>query len=188
MKLRRLRPCIFTFLPALLAMPPMSARATDADVAAFFRGDCEKITLREIHKARKHIRAAVYSLTSNYVVDALITARERGVDVKLKIDRHQSEESAATKLITRLRHAKISVHTISMPSYYSMHNKFLVIDGKTVITGSYNFTIAAARANWENIVRIRSSLVADDFTREWDTLKTRREVNGKRIEQRSEEK
>ncbi|MBT3379222.1 MAG: DUF1669 domain-containing protein [Lentisphaerae bacterium] len=157
-----------------------NASATNADVAVFFRGDCEEITLREIRKARKRIRAAVYSLTSNYVVDALVAARKRGVDVKVKIDRHQSEEAAATTLVNRLRKAQISVHTIGMPSYYSMHNKFLVIDGKTVITGSYNFTIAAARANWENIVRIRSSLIADDFVREWDALKTLREVNGRR--------
>ena len=182
MKPGKLRPCILRLVLVVLTALAISARATDADVAAFFRGDCEKITLREIRKARKSIRAAVYSLTSNYVVDALIAAKERGVDIKLKIDRHQSEESAATKLINRLRNAKISVHTVAMPSYYSMHNKFLVIDRNTVITGSYNFTIAAARANWENIVRIRSRSIADDFAREWDALKTRRKVNGKRLE------
>jgi phosphatidylserine/phosphatidylglycerophosphate/cardiolipin synthase-like enzyme len=172
---------VLVVILAFLAVSTAPVLATDADVAAFFGGDCEEITLREIRKARKRIRIAAYSLTSNYVVDALIEARKRGVDVVMKIDLAQSEEDSARRLINRLRNGRISVKTIGMPAHYSMHNKFLIIDGKTVITGSYNFTIAAARANWENIVRIRSSEIADDFAREWDALRTRRKVNGRRM-------
>ena len=170
-----------------LLFPPLicpSAIASDADVVPFFREDCEVAALRAIRKSRKTIIVAAYSLTSNYVVTALIEAKGRGVDVKMKIDRHQSEQRGAPKLIGRLRRAGISVHTVAQPSPYSMHNKFLVVDGDTVLTGSYNFSIAAARGNWENFVRIRSTRIADTFTREWEGLRTRRKVNGKRLDQR----
>ncbi|MCK5803438.1 MAG: endonuclease [Lentisphaeria bacterium] len=176
----------WAFGVCLLFLPVFSppAIASDADVVPFFREDCEVAALRAIRKARKTILVAAYSLTSNYVVAALIEAKERGVAVKMKIDRHQSEQRNAPKLIGRLRRAGISVHTVAQPSPYSMHNKFLVIDGGTVLTGSYNFSIAAARGNWENFVRIRSTKVADTFTREWEGLRTRKKVNGKRLKKR----
>jgi phosphatidylserine/phosphatidylglycerophosphate/cardiolipin synthase-like enzyme len=54
-----------------------------------------------------------------------------------------------------------------------MHNKFLVIDGQTVETGSFNYTKAAAGKNAENAIVIRGvpSVVqayAAEWTRLWD--------------------
>ena len=53
-----------------------------------------------------------------------------------------------------------SVHAIA-------HNKVMVIDGKEVITGSFNFTKAAEQHNAENVVFIDDSAVASAYTRNW---------------------
>ena len=50
-----------------------------------------------------------------------------------------------------------------------MHNKVMVIDNKTVVTGSYNFSENAEK-NDENLVIIESPLIAAAYTRYFDAL------------------
>lgn len=56
----------------------------------------------------------------------------------------------------------------------SMHNKFAVIDGETVISGSYNWTTSAEKWNYENLLIISSSRVAEPFEKEFIELWTQK--------------
>jgi phosphatidylserine/phosphatidylglycerophosphate/cardiolipin synthase-like enzyme len=47
------------------------------------------------------------------------------------------------------------------------HNKVMIIDGETVITGSFNFTKAAQEKNAENVLIIRDKPLADQYTQNW---------------------
>ncbi len=47
------------------------------------------------------------------------------------------------------------------------HNKVMVIDGQTVITGSFNFTRAAEENNAENMLIIRSRELAYTYGATW---------------------
>ena len=47
------------------------------------------------------------------------------------------------------------------------HNKIMVIDGATVITGSFNFTKAAETSNAENLLVIRSPELAATYAANW---------------------
>ena len=47
------------------------------------------------------------------------------------------------------------------------HNKVIVIDGETVITGSFNFTKAAQEKNAENLLIIRGQALAAQYTQNW---------------------
>ena len=51
-----------------------------------------------------------------------------------------------------------------------LHHKFAVIDRKTVITGSFNWSPSAAHTNDETLLIIESSQLAQHFTREMDRL------------------
>ena len=51
-----------------------------------------------------------------------------------------------------------------------MHHKFAVIDNKTVITGSFNWSPSAAHTNDETLLVINSPQLAQHFTREMDRL------------------
>ena len=51
-----------------------------------------------------------------------------------------------------------------------LHHKFAVIDNKTVITGSFNWSPAAAHTNDETLLVIRSPQLAAHFTREMDRM------------------
>ena len=47
------------------------------------------------------------------------------------------------------------------------HNKVMVLDGTIVVTGSFDFTMAADTRNAENVVLIRSAEVASWYDRNW---------------------
>ena len=51
-----------------------------------------------------------------------------------------------------------------------LHHKFAVIDNKTVITGSFNWSPSAAHTNDETLLVIHSPKLAANFTREMDRL------------------
>ena len=51
-----------------------------------------------------------------------------------------------------------------------LHHKFAVIDNKTVITGSFNWSPSAAHTNDETLLVIDSPEVAAHFTREMNRL------------------
>jgi phosphatidylserine/phosphatidylglycerophosphate/cardiolipin synthase-like enzyme len=47
------------------------------------------------------------------------------------------------------------------------HNKVMIIDGETVLTGSFNFTKAAQEKNAENLLLIRDPALAAQYTANW---------------------
>ena len=47
------------------------------------------------------------------------------------------------------------------------HNKVMIIDGETVITGSFNFTKAAEENNAENLLRIHDKKLAERYIGNW---------------------
>jgi phosphatidylserine/phosphatidylglycerophosphate/cardiolipin synthase-like enzyme len=79
---------------------------------------------------------------------AFLNANRRGVKVKVILDKSQKREkySSADFLVNPGILTKIdSAHEIA-------HNKVIIIDGETVITGSFNFTKAAEEKNAENLL------------------------------------
>ena len=57
-----------------------------------------------------------------------------------------------------------------LPNGDKLHHKFAVIDSKTVITGSFNWSPSAAHQNDEVLLVIESPLLAAHFSREMDRL------------------
>jgi phosphatidylserine/phosphatidylglycerophosphate/cardiolipin synthase-like enzyme len=54
--------------------------------------------------------------------------------------------------------------------YTILHDKFIVADGATVETGSFNFTASAESKNAENVLVMHDSPVAARYMHEWDRL------------------
>ena len=91
-------------------------------------------------------------------------AARRGVDVRVILDKSQRTERYSEADFTA--HAGIptwidAVHAIA-------HNKVMVIDGDTVITGSFNFTKAAEERNAENLLILHANrTLAEQYTKNW---------------------
>ncbi|HDV5163465.1 TPA: DUF1669 domain-containing protein, partial [Escherichia coli] len=55
--------------------------------------------------------------------------------------------------------------------YDIMHNKFMIIDGRTVETGSFNYTASADKRNAENVIVLRDMPdAAQPYSREFERL------------------
>jgi len=153
---------------ATTAARPAIANLAGQEVAivatGFSPGNAEKVVLATIAGARREIRMAAYTFSSRTVMRELARARARGVDIRLVLD----SKGANRTTIRNLQAARIPFRTCV--SYKIMHNKFLVIDGLDVQTGSYNYTRAAALDNAENVIVLRGSTLAASYLREWNRL------------------
>jgi phosphatidylserine/phosphatidylglycerophosphate/cardiolipin synthase-like enzyme len=138
-------------------------RHGEIDAVFFVPNDnIEKIIEEFINHERKGIRAALYQITNKQIVEALLRARRRGVQIALIVDR-SSTESYYEK-VSSLAQANIFIKVFNGKSTL-MHNKFWIFDqniyGKSlIISGSANATNNGTKRNYENImVRSRPYIV-----------------------------
>jgi phosphatidylserine/phosphatidylglycerophosphate/cardiolipin synthase-like enzyme len=126
-------------------------------------GGCTDAVIRELNRAKDTILVQAYSFTSAPIAKALLNAHKRGVKIEVILDKSQRKEkySSATFFFNAGIPVKIDAqHAIA-------HNKVMIIDGETVITGSFNFTKAAEEKNTENLLVIRDNKLAERYTRNW---------------------
>ena len=123
--------------------------------------------LSAINDAQKTLRMAAYSFTSKPIAAALVKAHNRGVDVQVVMDKSQRKGTYTGA--TYLANEGIVVRINSQ--YAIMHNKFIVVDGVSVETGSFNYTRAAAEKNAENVVYLKDVPgIAAKYSVEWERL------------------
>jgi phosphatidylserine/phosphatidylglycerophosphate/cardiolipin synthase-like enzyme len=158
------------FLDKLLTRPRnASARAAEEghiplpEVYFSPKGGCTEAVVRTISEARQTILVQAYSFTSAPIAAALVAASRKGVRVEAVLDKSNKtgKYSEADFLVnSRIPTWIDERHAIA-------HNKVMVIDNSTVITGSFNFTKAAEESNAENLLILRSphlaKLYSDSF-------------------------
>jgi len=125
--------------------------------------DCSSTIKYWIGRANKSIHVMVYSFTLDEIAEALIAAKEGGVDVKVVIERENAYGRGSE--YQRLLSAGIDVRLDSNP--YLMHHKVMIVDGRIVVTGSYNWSWSAEDRNDENLVVIMDEDIAREFEEEF---------------------
>jgi len=130
-------------------------------------GDSLQVVLNGITGAEESILVAAYSFTSKPVSEALLEAHNRGVKVSVVADhRGNSEKYTAVNFL-----ANHQVPVRLNGHYAIMHNKFMVIDGKTVELGSFNYSAAAVDKNAENVLLLKDVPdIAAKYAEEWNRL------------------
>ncbi len=173
----RLLPAVLGGGAVLLTMMA-SALAHSADLQVCFAppvaGSCDPLAtiLRSINAARRTIRVQMYSLTLQEIVNALLEARRRGVDVRLIVDGSQFRQDHSDSMrVSTLAAAGVPVLVDTVPGL--MHDKVMVIDGETVLTGSFNYTWGAEHSNAENLLLVHDPSLAEEYLRNWDERSAR---------------
>ncbi|MEA3349921.1 MAG: phospholipase D-like domain-containing protein [Chloroflexota bacterium] len=131
-----------------------------------YRGGPDKALAAAIDEARFSVEAAFYQLDLWSMRNALIAAHNRGVSVRLVTESDNFDTAEVTELIA----AGITVISDNRGSL--MHNKFVVIDSHEVWTGSMNLTTNGAYKNDNNLIRIRSSRLAENYLVEFEEMFT----------------
>lgn len=130
----------------------------------------ENLVLPLINKAQDYIYIPTFVLTEKRVTEALIKAKERGVDVKIIMDALNS--SMKHSKIKELRQAGIPVKSENYAG--KMHSKSIIVDNKYTIIGSMNFSNSGENYNDENFVLVEDSEIAtnykDFFEYQWSKI------------------
>lgn len=143
--------------------PPVPAADAVWEVCFTPGGHCAKMIVTAIAEARRSISVQAYSFTSKPIARALAAAHERGVRVTVILDRSSlREHHAAADLLVRS-----GVPVFVDAAHVLAHNKVMVIDNETVITGSFNFTYAAQRDNAENLLILHDPALASRYQDNW---------------------
>lgn len=117
-----------------------------------------------IDAARLSVDLAIYSLSLDSIRDALIRAHNRGVQVRAVIESDSMERADPQALIAA------GIPMLGDRREGLMHNKFVVIDRSEVWTGSLNFTDSGGYQDFNNLLRIRSTKVAEDYSTEFNEM------------------
>ena len=155
------------FVPFDLGAPASSpVKVNTVEVYFCPQDECADKLVAKINSAEKTMYIAIYSFTEDSIASAVLSAKQRGVDVKIIFDYDQSTNAYSDD--EKLIEAGVSVARRNGSGY--MHNKFAIIDGNIVATGSFNYSQNADTRNEENLVFIASEEVASKFKSDFDKI------------------
>ena len=130
----------------------------------------EKLLIDLIDSAKESVCAAVHDINVESITTAFIDASNRGINVQVVMEKDYSdpEEHAHSAAQYSRLDALGLVKTDDRGAL--MHNKFVVVDDKTVWTGSTNLTDRGVNHNNNNVIVIESTELAQNFTIEFNEM------------------
>ena len=158
---------LFTAILVVLFLSPFCVYSTEILGIYFppYEG-AEKPIIQAYDKAEKYIHLAIYGFTKEDITEALVRAHKRGVEVKVLMDKSQAKDSHAQD--KALEAAGVTVRRSTRQGM--MHNKFCVIDGIIIYTGSYNHTAGGTKKNDENYIIIKDKETASKYEHQFQRL------------------
>ena len=179
--MRRIAAFGFLLLALSVFSPSALPMAAEVDGLCFVPGpqDCAAVVIDEIDRATVSVMVQAYSFTHDGIAKALVRAKGRGLDVRVVLDKSnvcagaegpEDEEAQAcrrkgSRIAELLTQGGVGVridrrHAIA-------HSKVMILDGRRVLTGSFNWSVAAATKNSENLVILADFDVGRIYTGEW---------------------
>ena len=149
---------------------PAAAQALSVRVYFSPEDQPSRILIAVFDHAQRQILFAIYDLTNRPIADALIGAARRHIDVWGIMD--LSESRSRRNLYPELEAALGNHLALRSGSgrYGIMHDKYAIVDGSIVATGSYNWSYSADRSNRENLLIITNPELAQQFAQNFRTI------------------
>jgi phospholipase D len=129
---------------------------------------CGDLIVSNINKASHSIFVQAYGFTSKKIIDALLQAKNRGLDVEIILD-HSNFHKNKQSILDLLKKNQIRVYQDKVSGI--AHNKVMIIDSNKVITGSFNFTENADKRNAENVIVLTNDDIAKEYYQNWKNRK-----------------
>lgn len=128
--------------------------------------DCRQAIIRQVNGALRELKICVFTISDDSITRAIVNTHRRGVALKIITDNDKSFDHGSD--IDAMAKEGIAIKMDISSNH--MHHKFMVVDERTLLTGSYNWTSSAARFNHENILLTREQGVVKSFDKEFDRL------------------
>lgn len=129
----------------------------------------EEEVLSLVNSAQSSIYVETYVFTSEEMMDALISAKMRGVDVKVIMER-RIDGSPDALAYSRLLGSGIDVCWAS-EVFKLTHSKIIIVDGKKALVGSHNLSYSALNTNREVSLLVEGGIVGELlslFNSDWE--------------------
>lgn len=159
---------------ALAAAPILFSDATAAPTRAPDVKACEVVFTPEdsgfkvirglLEKATKSVYVSAYHFKSQYVADMLIDAARRDVKVAVVLDANNLDSKKHQAGYADRNGIQVYVDD----RHHSHHSKYMIIDGRYVQTGSFNYNDHAEYDNSENLLVIESRTLAAAYVADWE--------------------
>jgi phosphatidylserine/phosphatidylglycerophosphate/cardiolipin synthase-like enzyme len=165
---------LFVLISLLLFTACSNAQAVDvainSNVHVYFspKGGTTEAIVKDIDKASSEILVQAYSFTNKDIAKALVDAKKRGIHVEIILDKSNRTAKYNAGDFT----AHMGIPTYIDARHAVAHNKIMIIDKETVITGSFNFTKAAEDKNAENLLIVKSKELAKVYIENWNAHKS----------------
>jgi phosphatidylserine/phosphatidylglycerophosphate/cardiolipin synthase-like enzyme len=122
--------------------------------------------LEVLRSAKSEVVLLAFTLTSDPIRNMLLELHQAGVRIRGVVDGSQSDTVGSD--VHELIEAGIDLKLSGSSGL--MHHKVFVIDGKTVLLGSYNFSRSAEEKNDENILFVHDPDLASVMLLEFDRI------------------
>ncbi|MBU1239902.1 DUF1669 domain-containing protein [Myxococcota bacterium] len=136
------------------------------NVDAYFGHECREQLVTLLPRARSTLDICVYTITDRDVGTAILNAKRTRVKVRVITDLDKVDANGSD--IRYLEKNGVFMKVNSGEAI--MHHKFAIIDSRTLITGSYNWTVGAATQNSENFIVTDAPQAIEAFQQEFNSL------------------
>ena len=158
----------FIALATLLGLPSVALAEPKIQVGFSPEGSARHLVLDTINSAKSSIQMLAYAFQARDITQALVEAKQRGVDVKVVIDKKRNLGKASKSAMDFV--ARNGVQLRTSDHFHLQHDKLIIVDGNTVQTGSFNYAPSAETANSENVLVIRDMPeVASQYVTHWQS-------------------
>lgn len=128
----------------------------------------ERAILADIDTAVRSIDMATYEYNLSSIAEALVRAQERGVLVRLALDRENLDDPAMAKWAGIVEDAGIPISWEESDAF--LHSKFIIVDERLVWTGSWNATTNDTYRNNNNLLRITLPSIVENYRAEFEQM------------------
>ncbi|WP_026884357.1 phospholipase D-like domain-containing protein [Clostridium akagii] len=128
----------------------------------------EKALINVINSSRSSLDLAIYDITKEDIVKAVLYAKKRGIQVRVITDKVESNTKSESGVLEIFKENGIQVKVNSHSGL--MHMKVTIVDNNIVTTGSYNYTAQASTKNDEVLVVLKDSSSAKDFEDQFEKM------------------
>jgi phosphatidylserine/phosphatidylglycerophosphate/cardiolipin synthase-like enzyme len=139
---------------------------------AYFSGQdhIDQHIIALMDQSHQNMDMALYEFSSRPLEQAVSRAADRGVHVRLVLDPHLAEEKKTVAGLEKIQGLSLRYSGSRRGKQGHMHHKFLIVDGKIMVTGSYNWTPGAEYVNYEDILVEKDAGLVLRYQQEFERL------------------
>jgi len=133
-----------------------------------YEAGIEMALVEAIQQTRDRLDVAAFEMNSEPIVQAILDSHQRGVVVRIVTDDDHGLNDVDDEALRTLQTAGVPVVDDGRSGL--MHNKFMILDGRAVWTGSWNYTVNGTYRNNNNILVLESERAAAAYQAEFDEM------------------